>query len=36
MLNINRTPDIDIIEYFQSLSDLALNSNRDMYEKGIW
>ena len=33
---INRTPDIDIIEYFQTLSDLALNSNRGIYEKGIW
>ena len=33
---INRTPDIDIIEYFKNLSDLALNSNRDIYEKGIW
>ena len=33
---INRTPDIDIIDNFQTLSSLALNSNIDIYERGIW
>ena len=36
LLNIERTPDIDIIDYFQNLTAKALNASEDIYEKGIW